>query len=587
MERKSKQRFRKKTIKSFVLYTCVFLFILPLLVSWGALTIYSNHLSVISAIENRKAYVELIGDVVEKELTQLNTDINALAGNEKICDILTNTDFHNYGSKLMYDFKYLDNVILNTLGTNRNVERVIIINNQGDIYSNQYISQKSKSTLLEQPWYQETLDLRGRTNFIGRTYNENQEPTFSVARMVIDKNLQVVGVIHISYDQDFLLTAWDEDPNKSSEVYLVSEEMEILFSSDSGSETDIRNQLEKNQEELQKKGYLQKNVQDLSRLLIVSSPNIYGLRIINSVDYTSVKNSGAAIQLSLVLITLICIIIFAVCIRRFYREFSIPIHKVLNYIRRNTAGQEDPLSNQQHSYELTRLNNDVIALVERQQQDEREIQVLTYEYEQAALEKLQAQMNPHFLYNTLTTVKFVALQHGETEIAELITALVKLMRSLINRSGTFVSVTEELNNLTCYFRIERSVYRNQFEVNMQVQKGLGEYLIPSFILQPLAENCIFHGIEPNKHGGVIQISCTSDGSFLYFTIQDNGQGMSPAILNEILQQEGKMTNFGISGVRKKLNLLFPEIKQPLEIISAEGQGTLIKLTLPLIREANT
>ena len=583
MRQKSRQRFQKRTIKSLIVNTCIFLFLLPLALSWAALTVHTNVAMIRSAIDNRKAYVDLIGSVVEKELAQLNTDINALAGNDRICSILTNTNFRQYDSKLLFDFKYLDSAVIDVLGKDENVENVVIINNDGDIYSNQYISSATKQTILQNDWYQATLDLRGKTNFIGRLTNDRQQNVFAVARVVIDRNFRVIGVICIFYSEDILLSTLRNDPNQSSQIYIVSDGQDILFSTDEDSEPTVAQDLREGRDKLAGQGYLRAKVHDKASLLISSTPNVFGLQIVNSIDYATVQEERNRVQLYIVAIMLCCMLIFALCMLRFYREFSVPIKRVLAYIQQYTDGTDGQNTGMYQCYELSQLSDEVVSLVNRQQQGDRQIKTLAHEYEMATLEKLQAQMNPHFLYNTLTTIKFAALQHGEKDIAEIITALVKLMRSLISRNGAFVSVSEEIGNLENYLCIEKNIYRNQFEVNICVEEGLQDYMMPSFILQPLVENCIFHGIEPSKAGGRIRVAVSGENDRLIFEIQDNGRGMSAQTAEKVLDQGSSLTNFGISGVRKKLKLLFSEIEQPLQIFSSENKGTLIRITIPRIR----
>lgn len=581
MKRAEEAFFRKKSVKKLLINTFLFLFLLPLTITWGVLTIQSERLVVASAIENRKAFVGLMGAVIEKELKQYNSDIQALASDNRLCQILADADFTAYGSKLLYDFKYLDTLIYNVIGTDRNVENLIVVNSAGQVYCNTYMSSEQKAALLEGEWYQHTIALNGKTNFIGRSLGADGSVVFSVARLIIDKNLRAVGVIRLSYTESILRDALSDDVNLSSDAYIVSQGMAILYSTCPEAEPKIEALLAEESDVLTGSRHALCKLDGRRVLLMSSRADAFGLQIVNQIDHSSIKQDSNIVQLSIALILLFSVAAFILSITRFYFKFSVPINKMLAYLSREAGGDGELSGGEWTCYELSCLSDHMVALIKKTRQGDVQLKTLVHQYETATLEKLQAQINPHFLYNTLTTIKYAAVSRNETEIADLITALVKLMRCLIGRNGAFVRVSEEIQTLKYYLFIEENIYRHSFKVEYDVEKAAEDYMTPSFLLQPLVENCIFHGIDLTG-GGNIKITARKEDNAIAFEVRDDGRGMRADDGEKPSENNRPLTNFGIAGVSQKLKLLFNDARYQLRIFSAEGSGTLVRITIPLI-----
>lgn len=218
---------------------------------------------------------------------------------------------------------------------------------------------------------------------------------------------------------------------------------------------------------------------------------------------------------------------------------------------------------------------------------------------QTELTALQSQINPHFLYNTLDTIRGQAMCDDNFEVANMIETLACFFRYSISRKGNMVTLRDELNNIHNYMRIQQYRFHHRFSMEIIVDDEDApayDFYVPRLILQPIVENAILHGLEEKRENAqvIIEVSAADD---LIITISDNGKGMSLKELDELnerihLEQsltasdEEKKRGSGIAlpNINKRIQLLFGD-RYGLNIYSSEGCGTDVELLLPIKRHA--
>lgn len=215
------------------------------------------------------------------------------------------------------------------------------------------------------------------------------------------------------------------------------------------------------------------------------------------------------------------------------------------------------------------------------------------EYEMRAL---QAQINPHFLYNTLETIRGQALIDDNEEIAKMVEALSAFFRYSISRKGNLVTLRDELANIENYMLIQRYRFNNRFSMEVLIDEEDEEafdFLIPRLIIQPVVENAIFHGLEEKLEGGKVTIDIIVTDKNLILMISDNGKGMDVDTLKELNariqsnnvelddREERNQRNTGIAlpNIHKRIQLLFGE-EYGVNVYSTAGQGTDVEITIP-------
>lgn len=172
----------------------------------------------------------------------------------------------------------------------------------------------------------------------------------------------------------------------------------------------------------------------------------------------------------------------------------------------------------------------------------------------AEVKMLQSQINPHFLYNTLDSIKWKAKLNGVDDIAKMATELGNVLKSSMNYNETIVSVKEELKLIQSYIYIQKERYSDRFEFILNAQDEVLDCLIPKFLLQPLIENAIVHGMEEISSKGIIKLNAFIDEKYLYFEVIDNGKGFNRS-LDEILN-DNSSRSIALKNVNKRIKLYY-------------------------------
>ncbi|WP_151737482.1 sensor histidine kinase [Paenibacillus tengchongensis] len=267
------------------------------------------------------------------------------------------------------------------------------------------------------------------------------------------------------------------------------------------------------------------------------------------------------------------------------RTISLPVEKLKKRIDKIAQGNFLLDRNIEWNSELgdigrgiNRLSQDILTLMDSRLADEKQKQELEYRM-------LQSQINPHFLYNTLNSIKWMATIQNATGIVEMTTSLSRMLRSMAKDSRRLVPLQDELSLLNDYFLIQKYRYGGTLSMEQQIEgEELLTGLIPRFTLQPLVENAIFHGIEP-KGRGQITVTVRKEGfANLLITVRDNGIGMTPEQIAAILAEpepgaKGLIENIGLRSVNERLHLAFGG-HYGLSIESEPGAYTLMTILIP-------
>ena len=214
----------------------------------------------------------------------------------------------------------------------------------------------------------------------------------------------------------------------------------------------------------------------------------------------------------------------------------------------------------------------------------------------AELDALQSQINPHFLYNTLESIRGQAMAYGIWEIEIMTKALSNLFRYSISNDGNMVPLSRELKNIDNYFMIQQFRFNNKFTKIDQVEEDTKDCLIPKLLLQPIVENAVHHGLEPKLGEGKLVLQAYRTKNHLVIHVIDNGIGMEEEkvrVINEALRQaekkkgmEEKMMRIGILNVNERIHLAFGT-EYGLHIYSTDQVGTDVEFLLPVKKMETT
>lgn len=200
----------------------------------------------------------------------------------------------------------------------------------------------------------------------------------------------------------------------------------------------------------------------------------------------------------------------------------------------------------------------------------------------AQLESLQAQINPHFLYNTLDCVNSLVDMGEKESVKKVVTSLANIMRMSI-KGDTFITLQEDLSYIRQYIFIQKMRFQDKILFLTEVPESLYQYYIPKLTLQPLVENAIIHGVSDLTETGMIGIFGREDEHRLYIDIKDNGNGMPPEIIEQLRQMDDTMTisskHIGIFNIQRKLQILYGT-DYGLTVTGVSSHGTSVTICIP-------
>ena len=305
---------------------------------------------------------------------------------------------------------------------------------------------------------------------------------------------------------------------------------------------------------------------NLNQLFVYTMPYHY----INSEVYAMLKQ----ILVVVMFLVLLCIGIVAMV----YQGIMSPIKRMLEFCSEVSEGNLSVRIQDKHKDELSRLSGsmdhmaDTIEhLMDQQKTQEKKKRELE-------LQMLQYQLNPHFLFNTLNSLRFVAAMHKDQIVSDGIQALSSLLQNTLTNKNEYITIQEELENLENYFSILRIRYAGSFEYSFHVEEDeLLSCLVPKLILQPLAENSVMHGSSDNGTVMEIQITCWRENEDVMIELSDDGKGFE--VTDDALAPHPERKRIGVANVNDRIQLNFGR-KYGLKINSQPGKGTTCTLTLP-------
>ena len=257
-----------------------------------------------------------------------------------------------------------------------------------------------------------------------------------------------------------------------------------------------------------------------------------------------------------------------------------PVNIMLDKVKKVGRGKFDMIPIEAEIEEIEELDEGInkmarkiSALLENVRQ-EKEMQHLT------ELQLIQAQVNPHFLYNTLDTIVWL-IEGGMTDDAvEMISSLSIFFRTSLSKGNDIIPLSEEERHTLSYLEIQQYRYRDILEFEIKIPKELSGIPVPKLSIQPLAENALYHGIKNRRGKGKILIEGREEEDALVLTVSDNGQGMTPERLHEVQEaiRTGERAGFGLAAVAERIALYYGP-GYGMKIFSEEGKGTTVEIRL--------
>jgi len=295
-----------------------------------------------------------------------------------------------------------------------------------------------------------------------------------------------------------------------------------------------------------------------SRMYTVQDSD-FGWKIVGVSYVNELVSNQNEVRLSYFMLGLICIIIAIIISYFMSKRMSQPIKQLQSYMKEVEKGNFDihvPVPRMTEIGMLARTFNIMVGKIKELMN-----QVVTDQEQKrkSELSALQAQINPHFLYNTLDSIVWMAESNKSKEVVLMTSALAKLFRASISKGEELVSIRTEIEHITNYLKIQKMRYKNKLDYQIEISESVWDYMTIKVILQPIVENAIYHGIKMKQGPGLIRISAEETETAISLIVEDNGKGMDKGKLRTLLlpnpvTEEGR--GVGVRNVHERLKLYF-------------------------------
>lgn len=294
----------------------------------------------------------------------------------------------------------------------------------------------------------------------------------------------------------------------------------------------------------------------------------------------------------LILIAIIAGVLIAVIIAFFsyYIPLSIsrPITNITDVTNKVASGDLTVRSTEFEGAEMSMLSTSLNSMIDKINELLNQVTTEQIRLRKAEFELLQSQINPHFLYNTLDAIVWLAESGEKEKVVSTVGSLSDFFRASLNQGKDIVSIKEDIGHVRSYLEIQRVRYQDILDYEIDVPEEVFPYAIPKITIQPLVENALYHGIKNKRGGGKIRITGKKYEDYLILSIIDNGTGISSDRLSVVLNNinnraESEKTTYGLYNVNERIRLDFGD-EYGLNIESVFGEGTTVSIKLPLITQ---
>lgn len=474
---------------------------------------------------------------------------------------------------------------------------ILLINREGEYISNELYAQ-SNVDLTKEMWYEEAVSNKGIFKIIGKPQNRHivsqinykDDEVVTVVRAIVNRDTQEIsGVILIDLKVRVIgeamnnvhiglsgfLTVIDENGkdiySTSNREPLVIPEA-ILLGEDGGSYKKVINGEE---------------MEFIYQRTPFTNWTTVGI-------FHSEESVAEVREIQLYLFFFVFFLCFAgITVSYFFsNSISNPIIELMKMMRKIEDGNMEIRYVGKRQDEIGRLGktfnhmiakiNNLIMVTEVQERQKRE----------AELRSLQAHIKPHFLYNTLDTINWMARKHGAKDVAEIVGSLSSFFRIGLSKGNDFIYLKEEMKHIQSYLMIQKARYQDKLHYEITFDSTLGEVKILKLVLQPIVENAIYHGIKERRGPGKIQIMAKQEKGCLLLKIKDDGIGIREEELSHlkeklntlIILNNGKKENidygYGMMNVQARIKLTYGEV-YGLSIESQMNKGTEVTVKLPM------
>ncbi|WP_419294590.1 cache domain-containing sensor histidine kinase [Clostridium diolis] len=528
--------------------------------------------------------INQINTNIDSKLMIYNNLTRQIYSNKEIIENMKKSYHDSYEKSLIE--KSVSDVMLSLINVDKYILSAYVITSDGDVFYNGYgtsVIEDDYSNIEEM-----ALEADGRVVWIPTQKNQAvfNELAFSATREIKTQDGSRAGTLVI-----ILKEAFFEDLYKNvnlrykSNNFIVSDDLTVVSSINKdmiGKKLDDK-YLQK-AVNLKNGSFIEK-IEDQENFVVFSTSTITGWTFVSTIPVKELLKEVYSIRDMLIMILIIFIIFLAFLCYILPRSITMPIKKLSQTIQIVQKGCFTVSVENTNNDEIGSLSRSFNVMIKKLNELVLEVKEKEKEKSKAELVALQSQINPHFMYNTLNSIKFIAGLNKQTAIKNMVTSLINLLKNVAKNSDGLISLEEEMSLLQDYIYIQNIRFGN-FNIVYHVPEEYKMFKIIKFTLQPIIENSIIHGFSEKGMFGEIHIYAFIKNDKLYIEVKDNGTGMEKEILTDLFKKEeggDRYSKMGIKNINDRIVLNYGE-NYGLKVSSELNNGTTVTIVLPILEE---
>lgn len=413
-------------------------------------------------------------------------------------------------------------------------------------------------------WWSE---LSGDTVGVQWLVNRQQKLITAIRKIYAGQELEAILCLVLDYDK--FLQPFQNTLSEKSAGMVVHKNGEILYCRDHTSE----GLFEETSGEIQVSPEKSRKFER-----VVSESTETDWRFFMYQPKSAINNAVSRVLIEELPLILVCVLIIGICGLLFSRLFTRRIEALTANMNEMNNGNRKVTVYSDSKDEVGILIRSFRSMMEEMDRliQERYVNLIALkEYE---LKALTAQINPHFLYNSLSIINWMAIRSHQKQISHVTLALSTFYRTALSKGAEMVTVENCIRNIEAYLEIQLVMHDNDFKIKWEIDPEIKSELVPKLVVQPVVENALEHGLDEKEEGEkILRLSFVQDGDDILMTVEDNGEGMAPDVAEKLVGYQAK--GYGLKNVNDRMKLLYGK-EYAIKVISHVGQGTRVEIRIP-------
>ncbi len=481
------------------------------------------------------------------------------------------------------------------INTKEDICSIFMCTESGLIFSTNEMNEEDEKNFKEYLAYKKAIDAVSKPVWIGLHKNEFKSDknryVLTFTRSVYDKdNFEPFGALCINISDKVIKSiTYNYIKKLDYNFFIINRNGETVYNGigTRGMEHIDRSYMDSILNSKEDSGSFNSKINNINyKIKYIASQKTDWIYLAEIPENYLLKNSNQ-VKKNISLILILCFIVsaFAAYIVSLY--FTIPFHKMIKTMKKVEGGDfniklgiENKSEIGQLAMRFTRMVTEIQKLIQRVEQEQ-------MQKREAELDVLQAQITPHFLYNTLNSIKCIAYMQKVKGIEEMTASLIDLLQLSVSKKTVFISIADEIEIVKKYLFLQNFRYGNKFKAKYEIEEEILPYKTVKMILQPLVENSLLHGIESKRDQSIIIIRAFKTESEIIMEVEDNGIGMVKSQIDHIFNagktNGRKFSGIGVKNIDERIKMHFGG-SYGLSFKSMPGEFTIVSVSIPILKD---